>query len=155
MQAHPPAHAHADEADLAALAPHPGQPGPPLGRQGELGQGADEQFLEQSQPLVQVAAAPAQQDDGVAHQLTGPVPGDVTAAVHAPQVGERVEQVGRIPAPADGVHGRVFEQEQGLRSRAGGHGRGQALLGFQGRGVVHAAAVHHLHGRAQPKWARR
>ena len=155
MQAHPAAHTHPDKADLAAFAPHPGHAGPSPGRDCEGGQGADEQFLEQAQPVVQITAAPAQVDERIAHHLAGSVPGDVTAAIDPQHLRLRVEQVGRIAAPADGVHRGMFEQEQGLRGAACGNVCGQPFLPGQGQGVVDPAAVDHLHGRIQHRWARR
>ena len=57
--------------------------------------------------------------------------------------------------PADGVHRGMFEQEQGLRGAACGNVRGQPFLPDQGQGVIDPAAVDHLHGRIQHRWARR
>src|SRR5690606_39071882 len=76
----PPAHGHADRADLALADPHAGQARAARALDAELGEHADHDLLEVAQVTVEIAATLGQGQDRVGDELSGTVVGRLAPA---------------------------------------------------------------------------
>ena len=135
MHGHPATAADAHRAHLPLVAagvganPDAGTPAHPVGRNLPLGARPDDGLFQFAQVAVQVVerlalgrVEPVQVEDRVHHHLPRTVERDVAAAVdrheggaEAVQLGLAGEQVRRVAALAQRVHGRVFHDQDGVR----------------------------------------
>ena len=93
--------------------PHPGAPRYPSGVQIVVGEQANDCLLHPSH-VVDDADPARQEDDGVADELAGAVPGDLTATIHRHHWGA-VEGIGLgASAPSCGVDGIVLDVDDGV-----------------------------------------
>ena len=117
---------HADGGQLLFAHPHAGVELPLLPRGGfapgldaELARGADQNFLQRAHVGDHVFAPAGKINDGIAHQLSGAVEGDVATAIagvhfHAPprQFFLRQQQVFPAGVPPQRNHRRVLAEDQ-------------------------------------------
>lgn len=131
--------------------PHSGQARHTLGRDGEVSAGSNQGFFKaadeidrsQSLPFAVGHGIPAQIEDGIADDLTGPVEGDVSTAIAFEDLDaalgkefRRGDHVCCFGIAAERDHGRVFEQEQHVADLLFFSQRDQLLLQAQAGGVV-------------------
>jgi hypothetical protein len=114
----------ADRRDLPRrpLEPDAGQPLDPLPVDLEGGERADQRLLEVATVLLDVAPVLVEIEDRVAHELAGAVERGLAAAVGLDEldlgVRRHVQLAGLLGAAAHRDHGRVLEQDHGVRDRS-------------------------------------
>src|SRR5688572_20113137 len=119
MPRHPVPSMHADRRDLACMRPHAGVAAVATCLDAHLAECHDERFLDLAQVPVQVLAVSLEVEDGVAHQLSGAVEGDVAAALDFVHLdAARAKPFGRgddvrlLRRATEGDDRRMLEQQQ-------------------------------------------
>ena len=132
----------ADGRDLVvAVDPHARAPVDPAAVDAELGEHVDQHALEPAHVADDVDRV-RQAQDGIPDELAGPVPGDLAAAVDVDDGSAVGRALGVLGAFAGRVHGRVLQEDDGVRRLPGDDGTmGSCALKLEGFQVRHGVGA--------------
>lgn len=150
----------ADFAGIRAVGiyPYAGSAFEPSGRYVIMAHGADDYFFQRSDVLFESELQAFQVEEGIAHDLSRAVVGNITAAVYMVIGGLYAlqelfvdQQVVGLAVTAKGVYMRVFAENNLLQVFGGAFGGeellGNAALPVPGRLVIYGAPVCEMHKR--------
>ena len=117
MHGDPFAYANPDTRDFSIIHPCSGEAFPGVGHDAEVGQGVDQNFLEESKVGMEVPSVVPEIEDGITDELprsmVGSLPSTVDLKYGVGQVG-RLSQAALVTGSSDSVNWRVLHQEKSL-----------------------------------------